>query len=202
MKKTLISIFLISAISGCSQEHPQNIQSDNSQPIQEASPTATAESHQLEDVKAPTNITDALADYAPDMGDFSESNISKGAALFLVWAADSLKWSDLQKVDSGKYSLVMKDSSEQIGKKICATGSIIEISANTELPQKIFLGGLFDRNFHVYRFIAVNSTGELVQGSSAKFCGIITGKNDYGNSNGGVAHAIHLIGMFDLPENK
>lgn len=52
------------------------------------------------------------------------------------------------------------------------------------------------------RFAAVASTGELVAQSSANFCGVTTGKYSYSNSGGGTTHAVFLVGMFDLPENK
>ena len=61
----------------------------------------------------------------------------------------------------------------------------------------IYMRGYSD----IYRFLAVKSTGNITDESSAKFCGVVIGKMDYANSAGGVAHAIQLVGMFDLPEN-
>lgn len=31
---------------------------------------------------------------------------------------------------------------------------------------------------------------------------VVTGNYDYSNSAGGTGHAVDLVGMFDLPENK
>jgi hypothetical protein len=67
---------------------------------------------------------------------------------------------------------------------------------------KFYNGGLVDHYGHIYRFIAVRSTGDLVAGSVAHFCGVVTGKQSYANSVGGMAHAVFLVGMFVLPENK
>lgn len=37
---------------------------------------------------------------------------------------------------------------------------------------------------------------------SARFCGVVTGLYDDSNSGVGVGHAVQMVGMFDLPENK
>ena len=78
-----------------------------------------------------------------------------------------------------------------------------EITADDSLgTPKVFTGGLIDNSGQIYRFIAVKSTGEIVKGSTAKFCGIVTGRLMFSNSVGGTTHAVSLVGMFDLPENR
>ena len=136
------------------------------------------------------------------MADFDETQISVGALSLAIWSSENMKWSELQALPTAKYGMVMKESDSERGKKICVTGNVVEISADSSGPQKVYLGGMADEQFHIYRFIAVGSTGEIVAGSNSRFCGVVTGKNDYSNSAGGVAHAIHLVGMFDLPENN
>jgi hypothetical protein len=97
----------------------------------------------------------------------------------------------------------MKDPDSQRGQKLCANGEVIEIALDRSVPgQKVFLGGMYDDGGRIYRFIAVQSTGEIMAHSRARFCGVVTGQQHYENSMGGVAHAVHLVGMFDLPENK
>jgi len=99
--------------------------------------------------------------------------------------------------------MVMKDSNSQRGSRICTGGRVIEISVDNTVPGgKVFLGGMYNDAGQLYRFVAVRSTGEIVANSRAKFCGIVTGQQHYANSVGGIAHAVHLVGMFDLPENK
>lgn len=150
----------------------------------------------------PHNLNEAIDQFSILMADFNEADYSQGALLLTAWASENMKWSELKNVNSGKYAMVLKDSETERGKKICTSGQIIEIAADSSLSNKIFVGGIADDNFRLYRFVAVGSTGDLVQGSRSVFCGIITGRNDYNNSAGGESHAIHLVGMFDLPENK
>jgi hypothetical protein len=49
--------------------------------------------------------------------------------------------------------------------------------------------------------VTVGSSGALVEGSHTGICGVAIGRFDYTNSMNGVAHAVQLVGMFDLPEN-
>lgn len=151
----------------------------------------------------PENLRAAIATARPFMTDNRDENIDQGAAALALWSIERLKWSELQEIPGGKYAMVMKDSDSQRGSRICTGGTIIEIAVDNTIPgSKIFLGGMYDDAGHIYRFIAVRSTGEIVANSRAKFCGIVTGQQHYQNSAGGVAHAVHLVGMFDLPENK
>lgn len=137
------------------------------------------------------------------MTDTQDGNLDQGTAALALWSIERMKWSELQEIPVGKYAMVMKDSDSQRGSRICTGGRIIEISVDNTVPgSKVFLGGMYDDAGHIYRFIAVRSTGEIVANSRAKFCGIVTGQQHYQNSAGGVAHAVHLVGMFDLPENK
>jgi len=146
------------------------------------------------------SLTEAISVAKPHMTDtFNE--MSSGAVLLGAWAIKGLKWSELQKLPSTKHSLVMKDPDEERGKLMCARGTVIEIQAVKTPQGKIFTGGLFS-GAHIIRFIAVGSSGELVARSRTGFCGIVVGKQSYANSVGGSAHAVFLVGMFSLPENK
>ena len=40
------------------------------------------------------------------------------------------------------------------------------------------------------------------QHEPARFCGIATGRDTYANTGGGTTHAVRVVGMFDLPENR
>jgi hypothetical protein len=147
-------------------------------------------------------LNEALNAYVPMMSDFAETEVSKGALLLAAWSSNNLNWENLNSVNSSKYKLMMKDSDSERGKRLCVSGQIVEIAKEKSDTFNIYSGGLVDNYFNIYRFIAVKDTGDLVAGSHAKFCGIFTGKNDYSNSQGGVAHSVHLIGIFDLPSNK
>lgn len=148
------------------------------------------------------NLRAAIAATRLDMSDIQGTNISKGAAVLALWGYQGMKWSELQEIPKGKYGVVMKDPDSQRGSRLCVYGQVIEIAVDKSVPQKIYQGGIFDDDGRIYRFIAVGSTGEIVAHSYANFCGIVTGQQHYANSMGGEAHAVHLVGMFDLPENK
>jgi len=45
----------------------------------------------------------------------------------------------------------------------------------------------------VIRFVAVGDTGALVANSTARFCGIVTGRFTYLNAIGGTTHAVRLV---------
>lgn len=148
------------------------------------------------------NLREAIATTRLNMTDIQGADLSVGAAKLALWSAANLRWSELQEIPAGKYAMVMKDPDTQRGSRICTSGQIIEIAVDRTVSPKIFLGGMFDDSGRLYRFIAVGSTGEIVAESRAKFCGIVTGQQHYENSAGGVAHSVHLVGMFDLPENR
>jgi hypothetical protein len=154
-------------------------------------------------VKPWANLRQAIAGTRFDMKDIRGGSISPGAAKLTLWGAENMRWSELQEIPTTKYGLVMKDPDSVRGKKLCVAGSVIEIEVDTSASgNKIFLGGIHDYDLRIYRFIALRSTGEIMARSQARFCGIVTGQQHYENSAGGVAHAVHLVGMFDLPENK
>lgn len=148
----------------------------------------------------------AQIDAAPtrlSMTDIQGGGVSAGAAVLALWGAEHMRWSELQEIPRGKYGMVMKDPDSQRGTQLCASAHVVEISVDPSIPgKKIYLGGMFDEAGRLYRFIAVRSTGEIVANSQARFCGIVTGQQHYPNSIGGEAHAVHLVGMFDLPENR
>jgi hypothetical protein len=148
-----------------------------------------------------STLSQAIALSKPAMSDTTDE-ISPGAAMLALWGARHMQWSELSKVPPTKYGLVMKDPSQERGKLLCVQGSIIEIHAENTDHGKLFHGGLWSDGGNIYRFIACGSTGELVENSRASFCGVVIGRQDYSNSAGGQAHAVFLVGMFALPENK
>lgn len=148
------------------------------------------------------SLSAAVEALRPHMSDKFDTP-SDGALLLTFWARNNMKWAELQSQPQSKYALVMKDADTQRGKRLCASGAIVEIAADSSAGNpKIYTGGIMDDSGRFYRFYAVKSTGELVANSRATFCGIVIGRYDYSNSIGGVAHSVQLVGMFDLAENK
>jgi hypothetical protein len=61
---------------------------------------------------------------------------------------------------------------------------------------------LMTGSVNIVRFYAVGSSGDLVQNRPARFCGAVAGRYSYDNAAGGSTHAVAVVGLFDLPENK
>lgn len=115
-----------------------------------------------------------------------------------------MRWLDIGALPRTSYKLVMKDSVRERGKHICVRAEIIEIEADRSTGVPVYVGGLsFDAGgtHGTIRFIAVGSTGDLVGGDAATFCGVVTGRNTYMSTVGHEIHAVFAVGMFGLPEN-
>jgi hypothetical protein len=150
---------------------------------------------------AATRASDAFDIALPDMKD-KYADIDLGTAMFSIWASGKMQWSDLIiSADETTPGLVRKEPDSERGKRMCSSGSIVEIHAASKPGVSMSEGLLLGHSGNLYRFIAVGSSGSLVQNSEARFCGYVTGLYDYPNSGGGTGHAIKQVGMFDLPEN-
>lgn len=193
MKRIFVAyaLFFFIFLQGCGNnfENPSSDQTTKPQQKQEPS------------ILSAKTLEEAIKFSRPLMSDETD-DISPGAALFTKWAIKKLKWTDLQRIERTKYALVMKDPDNERGKRINMEGTLIEIRVEKTEFGKIFHGGIISDNFNVYRFTAVGSTGDLVAKSRGLFSGIVIGTYSYQNSGGGVTHAVYLVGMFDLPENK
>lgn len=172
--------------------------------IVEPLPTPAPEPEPEFDIRVIKAMDVALKVVLPQMEDSADEH-SPGTVLFAVWAADNMRWTDVAVAkNETSAALVLKDSDEARGKRLCARGRIIEIAKEDtgEGHGRIYSGGMWDANANVIRFFAVGSTGELVSRSNARFCGVVAGRYSYENSGGGSTHGIAMVGMFDLPENK
>ena len=125
-----------------------------------------------------------------------------GKSILIAWGERRMAWADIQRLPETTYGKIRKDSDAERGKRLCRSGSVIEIEKVSNATGKYFVGGLIGDSGEILRFYALRSTGELVQGSYGRFCGVVTGTDDYENSAGGTSHGVVAIGLFDLPENK
>ena len=146
-------------------------------------------------------VNDAIRVARPFFSD-TKDDLSPGAAILAIWGSRHMLWTDLNSLPETKWAMVMKDPEAERGKRICGRGSIVEISTDRTTGEPIYYGGLMLPGYHVLRFAAVGSTGELVQDSPARFCGVAIGTQSYSNSAGGMSHAVYAVGMFDLVENR
>jgi hypothetical protein len=166
-----------------------------------ATAAAPKEPTVVERLMESTTLTEALGVARPLFTD-TEDKVDPAAVSFAMWAAKRMTWRELQALPETKHALVMKDPEAERGKRNCYTGVIVEIQVDRSKGVPLYLGGLMTNGGQIARFAAVGSTGELVQKSAARFCGVTTGRQSYSNAGGGTTHAVYLVGMFDLPENK
>lgn len=170
-------------------------------PAAPAEPPKPPEPTFAERLAAQSSLSGAVAMLRPLMTD-TVNETSAGAAGLALWASKNLTWADLQSVPETKRSMVMKDPEAERGKRLCSTGTINEIQVDRSGGAPVYIGGMMTPGYDSVRFMAVGSTGALVENSGARLCGIVAGRFSYSNAGGGTTHAVQVVGMFDLPENK
>ena len=148
-----------------------------------------------------STLAAAVEGFMPSMTD-EQNGFSEGARKLAAWGASRMEWQQLRALPMTRRAKVMKDPSAERGRLICLSGQIIEIEVAHFPAGDVTIGGMADYEGNIYRFANVRSSGELVERSPAAMCGVVIGKIDYSNSMGGVEHAVQLVGMFDLPENR
>lgn len=145
-------------------------------------------------------LHDAIA-YAKPMMEDTQNKIDTGSAVLVTWAAERMTWAALAAIPETSFPKVMKDSDLERGLRLCGAGRIVQITAEKYEGKRLYQGKMMVGS-DVYSFYAVGSTGDLVEKSTARFCGIVTGRHSYSNAGGGTTHAARVVGLFDLPENK
>lgn len=193
-------------IAGCAKQKVEPKQEDppTSSSVAAALASASAVRQDLEKrlaiTEAPT-LAAALKLTERDMEDGKD--FSSGTTDLASWATRSMKWSDVAVAkNETSYALVNKDSDAERGKRLCVSGTLIEIHSAKSAAGTAYVGGLVDGEGKIYRFISVKSTGTLVERNSARLCGVVTERQSYANSGGGTTHAVAMVGIFDLPENR
>lgn len=147
------------------------------------------------------SLAEVLDKIRPEITDAVDS-YSSGQIKLVLWAAVKLKWADVDvRKNETSEALVKKDSGPQVGKRMCVKARISQIMKDEADGKKIFTG-LLMRGYRPTSFIAVGSTGELVERSRARFCGLVAGNYAFRNVGGGQTQTVLLVGMFDLPENR
>lgn len=167
-----------------------------------AAPEPAREPSLLEQLLAKDSLAEAIEQARPLMTDtFDET--SPGAAMLALWAAKKLRWVDVEvKKNETTFARIRKDAETNRGKRMCFRGRIVQIAKDASSGDPVFLGLMLIGYSEIARFLAVADTGDLVERSRARFCGVVIGTYDYSNSAGGTGHAITFVGMFDLPENR
>lgn len=156
----------------------------------------------LEQMMGKTTLSDAIAFAKPSMED-SRDDTDKGTLLMVSWLSKNpSNWAAIQALPDTSIAKVLKDSEEERGKRLCVSGRVIQIHTEKLDTGKIFSGTFATNDSKYVSYLAAGSSGELVERSPAKFCGVVTGRHSYSNVSGGTTHAVRAVGLFDLPENK
>lgn len=167
-----------------------------------SAPEPPAEPSPIEVLMSKTTLAEAIEEVRDTMTD-TVNETSPGAAMLALWAHKHLRWADVAVAkNETSPALIRKDSDAARGKRMCVRGRIIQIAKEKLEDGAVFHGLLLSGYSEITSFIAAGSTGELVEHSRARLCGVAIGTYDYSNSGGGTGHAISLVGMFDLPENR
>jgi hypothetical protein len=104
--------------------------------------------------------------------------------------------------DETTYALAKKDIDVARGKRLCFSGTIVQIMAHKNTLGKTDEGLILSEAGNIFYFATIGSSGDLVAQSYGRICGVIADEYDYSNSIGGTGHALDMVGFFDLPENR
>lgn len=182
------------------RSHPTEAAADTQSVQQVAPPPPVKRERTLDDQQT---LSEAMRFVAPRVGQTKNGEHSTAAIAITAWSIGHLRWADVGvTTDETTHALARKNIDDARGKKLCVSGSIIEIT-ESKLEQGRMSEGLIQSwAGNLFSFLGVGSSGAIVQGSSARFCGVVVDAFDYANSGGGTGHAIDVVGMFDLPENR
>jgi len=182
--------------SSSSTPQPQTIQ-----PVPEPATEVRPEKSPFDALLEMRSYSDVVEKLKPLMED-GYNEVPTGTAMMGIWAAKNMKWLDIAvALDETSYARVMKDSQEERGKRLCATGQIVQIEVERLKFGKVATGLLLTGRGNLFHFSAVGSSGDIVERSRARICGVVTGKYSYSNSGGGTGHTVQVVGMFDIVEN-
>ena len=134
--------------------------------------------------------------------ELSEADSSKYPSLvrgLVIWdALVGMTWDELQSIPETNYPRMTKDIISEAGKRFCFKGTVHYIEVDRTLRPPLTNVVMFVPYESYVAILAVKSSGDILYGDEAKFCGIVGG-NKYSSGRGSMPF---LVGMFDLPENK
>lgn len=117
----------------------------------------------------------------------------------IVWdALVGMNWDELQSLPKTSYPRIIKDIIGEAGKVFCFNGTVHHIQVNRTITPPITDVLMFVPYGGYVVITAVKSSGDILSGEQANFCGIVGGKR-YARDGDSIPL---LVGMFDLPENK
>lgn len=206
MNKIVVGVLLAFACSlgGCCGKKTEKPTPEPSKPaanVPAPTPTPPPPPDPKTEMRAKDTLPEAIA-YAKPLMEDTRNDLDKGTVLLVDWLARKPSWGAINALPETSVAKVLKDSDAERGKRICAGGTVVQIASDKIDGKKIFNGTFMTGDVKYIAYFAVASTGSLVERSPGKFCGVVTGTHSYSNTGGGTTHAIRVVGMFDLPENR
>jgi hypothetical protein len=148
------------------------------------------------------SLFDALVFVKPQFGQRATGQHSAGADLMAQWASVHMGWSDVAtERDETNYGLATRDIDAERGKRVCFSGSIIEIKVDRSTPAPSFEGLMQSDAGNVFSFGAAGAVGSIVAGSYARLCAVVLDIFAYESAAHVERKAVDVVGMFDVPEN-
>jgi hypothetical protein len=145
-------------------------------------------------------LRQALGVLKPHFTDTVE-DIGAAEVLLINWSVEKLRWSEMMALPDSARKEVEKDPARFRGARLCNRGRVIQIATDRSAAKPVY-SGIMSVGWTGYtRFVAVGSSSGVFEGSTVRFCGIVTGLNSYNTQAGGTNTAVFSVGMFDLPEN-
>ncbi|MEG2445808.1 MAG: hypothetical protein RSA22_03915 [Acinetobacter sp.] len=206
MKKVLLVVALTATVLvGCSKQPDSESNNENMTQPAIAQPVAEEKSDAekgAERILSKDTLTDVIEMVKPTMSDEFDAFPASAGVLAFWMENKHTKIGDIRVLDSSTRGKILKDSFNERGKRLCVSGTIVEIQVDRSGGFPSYHAGLASNYTDFTRVLAVGSTGELVANSSVTFCGVVIGKIGFNNAIGGTTNAPYLVGMFDLPENR
>lgn len=209
MKKIVFTTLIcMMGLVGCSKSEAPKTETTNngtneqttSKPVEQQTSQPTEE--EIKQKLRAVSLPEFIDQLKPQMEDTLNKHPESAGMLAYFMEIKGIKLSDINKLSATTRGKILKDSEAEKGKKLCVSGSIIQISADRSGGFPAYTGIISNSSFEPIMFIALGDTGELEAQSNARFCGVTVGKTSYSNTGGGESTAPYVVGMFDLPANK
>ncbi len=204
MKKILLATTFLVLI-GCSKQSENQKDSENmtqSSAVSEENKAEDKATKLVNQIQSISTLKEATQ-LSVGMWEDTHNKMPPAAMLIPLWAEkNKINLGMINAMPATRYGKIMKDSASERGKSLCISGMVGDIAVDRSAGFPVYSGAIVNNNGQIVRYLAMKSTGEIVDGSMGKFCGITVGKMSYDNAQGGTTHAAYLVGMFDLPENR
>lgn len=171
----------------------------------EPAPAPAPETRQptlLELVSTTDVLTTAVKLVLPYFADTTDGP-SSGAAVLAMWMAADNHAAQALWPQGAPAPLTLKMAKKDItsarGAIICVRGNIVQIARDESVPDPLHVGTMMvGDGMDFVHFLAGGNTGTLVDGDTARFCGVVTGRFHFKNVSGGETQSIQLVGTFDI----